>query len=153
MKDSERKVFRVPTGSNEARAGSSIVKEWQILPILNGFATTRRFAKLPCFMIETPVRNQTFFARESILHQLDEFLVQPTQAPTFPSEGVHKRHVVLCGTAGVGKTSIAIEYAFSRRGQFDAIFWIRSDEPSKLEQGETCLSLLTRGYQKPRRLT
>lgn len=43
--------------------------------------------------------------------------------------------MVLCGIGGIGKTSIAIEYVFSRKDKFDAIFWIRAEEPEKVEQG------------------
>jgi hypothetical protein len=39
---------------------------------------------------------------------------------------------VLSGLGGIGKTSIAIEYVYSRRNQFDAIFWIYADTTRKL---------------------
>lgn len=34
---------------------------------------------------------------------------------------------------GLGKTEVAIEFAYSRRMAFDAIFWIRAEDASKLE--------------------
>ncbi|KAK3935064.1 tetratricopeptide repeat domain-protein [Diplogelasinospora grovesii] len=122
------------SGSNDATAASSIDKQWQIIPILNGFATPRRFAKLPCFMVETPVRNKDFFSRQSILDKLDTSLLPTDNSTLLRPENISQKYVVLCGIGGIGKTSIAIEYVFSRREKFDAVFWIRADEPSKLEQ-------------------
>lgn len=43
------------------------------------------------------------------------------------------KHIALCGMGGLGKTEIAIEYVYSCRGKFDAIFWIRADEEENLE--------------------
>lgn len=122
--------------SNHATIGSaSLGKDWEIVPILNGFAPERRLAQLPCFMMETPVRNRDFYGRQDALLQLDQHLLIPSAEADFSREPQSPRHVAICGIGGVGKTSIAIEYAFSRRDMFDAIFWIRADEPAKLEQG------------------
>lgn len=122
--------------SNDATTGSTNVgKDWEILPILNGFATERRVAKLPCFMVETPVRNNDFYGRQDTLQKLDRHLL-PSKAVDFSVEREELKHVVICGIGGMGKTSIAIEYAFSRRDRFDAVFWIRADEVTKLEQGK-----------------
>lgn len=84
-------------------------------------------------MMETPVRNRNFF-RESVFRKLDKFLL-PSELTKFSSEPVTQKHVVLCGMGGLGKTSIAIEFTFSRRDKFDTVFWIRADEPAKLDQG------------------
>ncbi|KAK6855173.1 hypothetical protein PG995_008705 [Apiospora arundinis] len=35
--------------------------------------------------------------------------------------------------AGLGKTEVAIEYAYSRQDLFDCIFWVRAEDISKLE--------------------
>lgn len=122
--------------SNHATIGSPVIgKDWEIVPILNGFVPERRLAKLPCFMMETPVRNRDFFGRQEILHQLDQHLL-PVAEASLETEPQSSRHVAICGIGGVGKTSVAIEYAFSRRDRFDAIFWIRSDELAKLDQGK-----------------
>lgn len=110
---------------------------WEILPILNNFAAPRQFARLPCFMMDTPVRNKDFFGRESTLQMLDDSLL-PSEDLTFSSESDSQKYVVLCGMGGLGKTSIAMEFAFRRRDKFDAVFWIRADEVSKLEQGSSC---------------
>lgn len=87
-------------------------------------------------MMDIPVRNNAFFGRESIIEELDKYLLPPEKSSPFSLGDSHRRHVVLCGIGGIGKTSIAIEYVFSRKTKFDAIFWIRSDEALKLEHGE-----------------
>jgi hypothetical protein len=135
----EDKFYASPavTGSNDPTAGSSSTQAWDLVPLLNSFTPTRRLARLPCFMVETLVPNKDFFARQSILEELDKSLL-PSQNLTFSSEPEMQKHAVLCGLGGLGKTSIAIEFVFSRREKFDAVFWIRADEPSKLEHGETC---------------
>jgi hypothetical protein len=126
--------------SNDPTYDSSGVNGWEVIPILKSFAVPRRFAKLPCFMMDTPVRNKDFFGRESILRKLDECLL-PLENVKFSSEPRTQKLVVVCCTAGIGKTSIAIEFAFARREKFDAIFWIRADEPANLEQGMSSRNL------------
>ncbi|KAH1845095.1 hypothetical protein KXX43_006719 [Aspergillus fumigatus] len=133
LKDSSYQQIKANSGSNDAAAGSSTTKEWQLIPILDGFHAPRRLAKLPCFMMDIPVRNNAFFGRESIIEELDKYLLPPEKSSPFSLGDSHRRHVVLCGIGGIGKTSIAIEYVFSRKTKFDAIFWIRSDEALKLE--------------------
>jgi len=82
------------------------------------------------------VRNKDFFGRTSILNEIDQWLLRPNVDDiSFSSQPSAQKHLVLCGMGGIGKTSIAVEYAFSRRDHFDAIFWVRADETAKLEQG------------------
>ena len=124
--------------SDKPTAGSSTAQTWEIVPILNRFAPSRRLAKIPCIMMETPVRNKDFYGRDSILQQLDQALL-PSDS-SFSSESELKentphKHVVLCGMGGLGKTSIATEFAFRHVDDFDAIFWVRADEVAKLGQG------------------
>ncbi|KAM5481580.1 hypothetical protein McanCB56680_004116 [Microsporum canis] len=146
LKGSNCQPTTANSATNEATAGSSITKEWQLVPILDGFNTPRRLAKLPCFMIDIPVRNNTFFGRESIIQDLDKLLLPPERPTTSSLANSDRRHVALCGIGGIGKTSIAIEYVFSRKEKFDAIFWIRSDEASKLDH-DFCRIAMELGLQ------
>ena len=103
------------SGSNDPTAGSSVDKGWELVPLLEGFTTKRRVAQLPCFMVETPVRNKEFWGRESVLNELDTILLpQDNIAASFSPGNATQRHAVLCGIAGIGKTSIAI---MSSRGR------------------------------------
>jgi hypothetical protein len=49
---------------------------------------------------------------------------------------------------GLGKTEIAIEYAFTRKTRFDAVLWIRADDSSKLESDLTQIAIRL-GIQDP----
>jgi Holliday junction resolvasome RuvABC ATP-dependent DNA helicase subunit len=87
-------------------------------------------------MVDTPVRNKEFFGREVILAELKKWLLsEDLDNPAFSAQPRRQRHVVLCGIGGIGKTSIAMEFAFAYGPRFDAVFWIRADEPAKLEAG------------------
>ena len=121
--------------SNGATAGTAAIDHgFEIVPDTQNFVTLRMQAQLPCFMVDTPVRNPDFFGRESVLEQLDSCLLPPENS-MYSSQPSLKRHIVLCGMGGLGKSSIAIEFAFQRRDRFDAVFWVRADKPEKLEQG------------------
>lgn len=86
-------------------------------------------------MMEVYEQNREFFGREEELKQLDRFLL-PADNFKISGQAEPRKHVVLCGMGGLGKTSLAIEFAYSRRAKFDAVFWIRADEVSKLETGK-----------------
>ena len=106
------------------------------MPVIQGFGTTKKVAKLPCFIVKTPTRNDDFIGREDILAELDEFLLPKGEGRRDPLDSsTRASHVVLCGLGGLGKTSIAIEFAFARREKFDAVFWIRAEDRNKLAQG------------------
>lgn len=120
-----------PIVSTEPEPGSSL-QDFELLPILDGFSVTRHAARLPCFMLQNLSRNTNFFGREDVFEKLDRLLL-PSNCATVSSEGETMKHVSLCGMGGLGKTEIAVEWAYSRRDMFDAVFWIRADEQSKME--------------------
>ncbi|KAL9097860.1 MAG: hypothetical protein Q9165_000186 [Trypethelium subeluteriae] len=92
--------------------------------------------QLPFSHITTVCRNKDFFGQEHVLDQIDqEFFPQEiteNQAESLTDSTVVPRSFVLCGMGGIGKTEVAIEYLFSRRHKFDAVFWIYADTSQKL---------------------
>ena len=46
----------------------------------------------------------------------------------------HLRTFVLYGPGGIGKSQIANEYMWTRKDEYDAIFWIKADDAASLEQ-------------------
>jgi tetratricopeptide (TPR) repeat protein len=67
-------------------------------------------------------RNPTFTGREQALAELAAELKRGAAAVT----------QTLQGGGGVGKTALAVEYAYRYRSQFDTVWWIRADEPASL---------------------
>ncbi|MEA2489787.1 MAG: hypothetical protein QOH21_1579 [Acidobacteriota bacterium] len=78
----------------------------------------RAFAEVWCVSNLQP-RNKHFTGREDVLAHLGE-------------AHAHKRVPVLVGLDGVGKSSIAIEYAHRHAHEYSTIWWIHADEPSTL---------------------
>ncbi|KAJ3541339.1 hypothetical protein NM208_g4656 [Fusarium decemcellulare] len=90
--------------------------------------------RIPCFMVETFVRNKDFFGRQNLLEDLDDCLL-PSKDLLVSSQPDRFRVGALCGLGGMGKTETAIEYAFTRRDAFDAIFWVHAEDESSIETG------------------
>lgn len=68
-------------------------------------------------------RNPAFTGRDAELAQL---------AAALHSDGMVALTQVLQGGGGVGKTTLAVEYAYRQRMLFDAVWWIRAEEPATL---------------------
>jgi hypothetical protein len=103
-----------------------------LVALLEFFSVEQRDPKIPCFMMDTHVRNKDFYGRQDVLSKLDDCLLPSKD--TLPSSQPDQIRVgILCGMPGLGKTEIAMEYAFTRKRDFDAVFWIRADDVSKLE--------------------
>lgn len=82
-------------------------------------------------------RNGNFFGREDVLNALDEVLT-PGPAKTGISS------MAIYGLGGVGKTQIALEYAWSRKELFDAVLWIPAETQLAIEQNlsQTAVNVL-----------
>ncbi len=71
-----------------------------------------------------PRRNPNFTGREDILEQLRHSLVKEVHI-ALTQQALH-------GLGGIGKTQLAIEYAYRHSAEYEVIWWIRSAEPSTL---------------------
>jgi hypothetical protein len=81
---------------------------------------------LPCYYIPFGL-NERFIGRETELRKLAEAL-EPKKSNT------PNRSFALYGMGGVGKTTIALQYANNARNLYDAIFWISADNMIKMTQ-------------------
>ncbi|KAK3620609.1 hypothetical protein LTR56_023322 [Elasticomyces elasticus] len=96
-------------------------------------------------------RNQNFFEREHDLFAAINNELLPTQqdAPTVGE--THQRTVVLYGLGGIGKTQIALEYAYRSQSHFDAILWFSGEREETAVQSFLhlldCLGPPTNGHE------
>ena len=89
------------------------------------------FKDTPMLLREEPFdnlpepKNHAFFGRESELDRLKDQL-----KPGSSSEGLSTAS--LCGLGGVGKTQIALEYAYRFLRDYDHILWVSAETSLKL---------------------
>jgi len=86
---------------------------------------------LPCLILESNDPSRIFFGQQQILDAIQDALV-PKGGSKASEFGL--RQFALCGLGGMGKTELAAEFALRNTDNFDAIFWVRADEPAKLDQ-------------------
>lgn len=82
---------------------------------------------LPCFMLSSQHRVQHFVSREDVMATLDRYLLAEQKKAPDDDQQDSLCSFVICGLGGIGKTSLAVEYAFTRRRAFEAIFWLNAD--------------------------
>ena len=117
--------------TGDGQYGSSTF-DVEIIPMVEAFTPARRQAVLPCRSLGGYPRNEDFTGRVDELNRLDQVLL-PREDRVVSSETAVPKHVTLCGTPGLGKTELALEFAHSRQHHFDAVFWLHADTPGKLE--------------------
>lgn len=78
-------------------------------------------------------RNDSFFGRGSEMEKISEHLDWRGR------DGL--RTYLIYGRRGVGKTQIALEYAYKNEAGFDAIFWIQCESASSLRQSYVNIAL------------
>jgi len=79
----------------------------------------------------TRQRIEPFFGRAQTIELIDQFLLPPLRAGDQDGRddsGDALRSFAICGLGGMGKTALAIEYAHSRRDNFEAVFWLGADD-------------------------
>lgn len=116
-----------------ASAGYPSQLSYEMVPLAEPMELDKPKLAIPCFSVGSQTRKDPFFGRNDILKSIDKRLLPETDlAPTTEESsslvlGGNLKTFALCGPGGVGKTSIASEYVFSRRDRFNAIFWVTAD--------------------------
>jgi tetratricopeptide (TPR) repeat protein len=92
-------------------------------------------AKVPAVWGSVPQRNKNFTGREELLVDLRQRLI---------TSGVGDVTAVLAhaihGMGGVGKTQLAIEYAYRHAGDYEAVWWIPADQIALVRASLAALS-------------
>jgi hypothetical protein len=83
-------------------------------PVIIMFDEFKVSARLPF------LRNPNFTGREEIIAGLRECFGSGSSGKNRSA----RRVVVLCGMGGIGKTQIALEYAYRHVGDYTSIFWV-----------------------------
>lgn len=76
--------------------------------------------------VGVPPRNKNFTGRAGILEQLGLRAADGKPAVLLSKESLPR---ALQGLGGVGKTAVAIEYAYRHAADYDLVCWIRADQP------------------------
>jgi hypothetical protein len=75
-----------------------------------------------------PARNRNFTGREALLTSLRTRLTERSAAAVTQTEAVF-------GLGGVGKTSLAVEFAHRYASDYELIWWIAAEQPSSIVAG------------------
>lgn len=111
-----------------AQTSSSDRSAYEVIPI-QPIKGIEKLMKLPCFMMSPHPPLPEFCGRAPVLQEVESAL-----SPINHSNSGPLRTFAICGAGGLGKTQIAIQYAFSNKQRkiFDAIFWVPASDENKL---------------------
>ena len=113
---------RRPRCAGQADPGAGV--PWRPAGGWQRYPRRRRFpGELPPIWNVPYHPNPYFIGRDLLLAEIHARLTAPE------ADG---RRVVLTGLGGVGKTQVAIEYAYRQRADYDLVWWIRGDQPTSL---------------------
>lgn len=119
-------VSSVDATDGSSQLGFEIVSRAQPLD------TSRPKPRLPCIMLDNYVHNPSFSGRDGVMESLEKALI-PSKTRIMSSQNTGLRQFALCGFGGIGKTEIAQEFATAFKDEFDAVFWVTSDEIAKVD--------------------
>lgn len=94
-------------------------------------AATRGTGHYPEVWGQVPQRNKNFTGRDTLLRELSAGLANSVTA-VLP----HALH----GLGGVGKTQVAIEYAYRAMSSYDVVWWIPADQPELVRSSLAALA-------------
>ncbi|KAI1458139.1 hypothetical protein F4805DRAFT_474585 [Annulohypoxylon moriforme] len=120
-------VKRMEKVAKMAERHAQQMNQWSILQ--GQFSLSRlqlESVTIPCHTLPV-AENHQFFGRQDILEQLENQL-RPADINTRLSS------IALYGLGGIGKTQIALAYAYQRRDDLDAILWISAESSCSIQQ-------------------
>ncbi|TPX10758.1 uncharacterized protein E0L32_008327 [Thyridium curvatum] len=111
--------------------------------VVTNFEIVNKNPCLPCFSMKVHKRQKGFFGRESTLDLIDAVLLPENRHEdgSLEEQASTIHSYALCGMGGMGKTQIAVEYAYSRRNKFNAIFFVTADTKNILSEEFACIAV------------
>ncbi|GAB2868679.1 hypothetical protein GCM10022221_82080 [Actinocorallia aurea] len=91
----------------------------------------RPLGRVPDVWGKVPPRNKNFTGREDLLTRLRERVTGQVTAVV-----PHALH----GLGGVGKTQMAVEYAYRYRQEYDLVWWVPADQPALVRSSLAALA-------------
>jgi hypothetical protein len=98
-----------------------------------GITDSDRSSDLRCVVLPT-VKNPRFFGRKNELEAIDTYLSASSKEHGLRSLAIH-------GLGGVGKTQIALAYAYSKIAEYDAILWVHAETEVSLSSSLSSIAL------------
>jgi hypothetical protein len=132
---------------NRDAAFTGVAKEIQVaLDELEQLTFAAPPTRLPPIWQVPYVRNPVFTGREELLKQLQE-LLQTKQTATLSQPQTQ----AISGLGGVGKTQLAVEYAFRAASRYQAVFWVGAETQETLTSSYAGLAVALNLPQKDER--
>lgn len=111
------------TATSQLPRGSSEKKHYNGRVTVSG--TSQRSRSTPRIWVGVPPQNKNFTGRADILEQLRSRTAGSKAAALLSKDTLPQ---ALQGLGGVGKTAVAIEYAYLYGAEYDLVCWIRADQ-------------------------
>ena len=126
-------VGRIEKASELAERQARMIDVEMLSKMLSLNPEKNQLGQIPCCVLPV-ARNRRFFGREEILAEIARQLQPEKQLGSLRSLAIH-------GLGGVGKTQIALEYAFSKQAELDAVLWVPAENTLALQQGFTKIAV------------
>ena len=128
-----------------ATAEPSDISAYEVIPTNMANDESVNKPTLPCYFLGYHIRNPSFFGRKDVLLRLDQTLLPDATTSAVENFGSSPgpKIFAICGMGGIGKTQLAMEFAFHRMDCYDAIFLLHADDATKLAKdfGDISVSL------------
>ncbi|GAW26878.1 putative pfs domain-containing protein [Rosellinia necatrix] len=113
-------VGRIEKVAEMAKRQARAMKEITMLQRYVSLGSSQGQATLPCNTLPV-AENHRFFGRQNILREIEAHLTPADTNSRLSS-------IALYGLGGIGKTQIALAYAYQKLEHLDAVFWISAED-------------------------